>query len=135
MQRSDRAGGAGDPEAGSRGDSILPGQIADHIHLRAAGQEELQDHPAQLPHPFIAGFDDVSGGGDIDAGGHHPGPFAFFDLHDAEPAGPVGRDGRVMAQRGDVDAEAPGHAQRRLVGIGLRLLPVDRENNVLRSLP
>ena len=131
MQRSDLPAA---PETRKRGVAVIPYCPAKSLSTSTSGQrarEELEDHPAQLPHPLVSGFNDISCGGDVDAGGDHPGPFALFDFHDAEPARAVVRHSRVMAQRGDVDAEAPGHAQRRLVGIGFDLLPVDRENSVL----
>ncbi len=119
------------PETLNRGggvEAVLPGQIVQRLHVGAAGQEELQDHPAQLPHPFVGRLHHVAGGGDVDAGRDHPGPLALLDLHDADPARPIGGDGRMVAERGDCDAEAPGNAEHRLVGESLGLAAVDRDH-------
>jgi len=88
--------------SGKRGffDPVPAGQLADGLHLGAAGQEQLQAHPPAPAHPLRVGLDGEALADLVVAGGHQALALALGDLHHAEPAAAVGLQGGVVAEVG-----------------------------------
>jgi hypothetical protein len=109
------------------GNPVLSGQLADGLHLRAAGQEQLQAHAPALVHALRVGLHLQALTDLVVAGGHQALAPALGDLHHAQAAAAVGFQRGVVAQGGDLHSPGPGRFQDGLAGLRLHLGAVQAE--------
>ena len=86
-------------------DAQLSRQLLEQRDFRAAGQQQLHDHPPPFQH-LLRGSEhlDLVADGVI-AGSDQPRPSPAQHFHRAQPTDPVGLQGLVMTQRGDGDIQ------------------------------
>ena len=95
------------------GQPQLLGHHLEGRHLRAPGQEQVDDKPPGFLHFFGVGLDGDPLGHRVGAGRGEQGAGPGGDFHHAEAAAPVGFEALNMAQGGDSEAQLAGGLQDR----------------------
>ncbi len=104
---------------------VAAGRRAERV---VVGQQQLEVEVAHLAHLLGVGEHDHAVGGGRRAARH--GLARALDLDHADAAGGRGRQPRLVAERGDVDAEALGRFEDRLAAVAGHLLAVDGQGDL-----